>query len=376
VELMMHAHRYTKRGLALAAAAALLITTAWAATAATAAPGGAIKRETIGGDLATPGWRVVKTFGPDRRPVSGLLTAVSANDAWSAWSGSISFVEHWTGGAWRPVTMPPKVAAAVWWPVSLGAAPGGEVWLFSAPNPTVAIRHTGGKWVLQPIPRWVLRPSSGTISATTAVFGPGNVWVFSLGAGAYAAHYNGHSWAKVAMPEAPDGVSAVAPGDIWAVGPDISFVMHWNGAKWVKVRLPLLPLPFGATVSYSNITAVGPRDAWLMRTISYKSTPPSTAMMHWNGSAWLTVASPADIIGSLVPDGHGGLWADGIDINPGGFWFIYHLAGGRWTQFTPPGVFIHSPEYLTLIPGTRSVWATGSNFNAKGYFGVILKYGP
>lgn len=209
------------------------------------------------------------------------------------------------------------------------------------------------------------------------VFGPRNVWAFGLGGnGAYASHYDGHTWAKVTMPEAPVEVSAAAPGDIWALGTDDGFVMHWNGARWVTVGLEVLPLPYGATVSYSNITAVGPQDAWLMRTITDKSGPPTTRMLHWNGKAWLTVASPADVIGSLVPDGHGGLWADGIDISPGGFWYLYHLAGGHWTQFTPPGVFIHSPEDLTRIPGTRSVWATGSNFNAKGYYGVILKYEP
>jgi len=381
----MRANRQTRRALTLAATAALLTLTACApaATASSggthAAPGGtghASNGGPVVDNSATPGWRVVKRFGPDRRPMSGLITAVSADDAWTAWTGSISVVEHWTGGAWHPVTMPPKVAANVWWPVAIGAGPDGEVWLFSGTNPTLAIRHTGGKWVLQRIPRWVLRPATGTISTTTAVFGPHNVWVFSLGAGAYAAHYDGRSWAKMAMPEVADGVSAAAAGDIWALGPGVTFVMHWNGVRWIKVGLPVLPLPSNATVSYSNITAVGPRDAWVMRTISYKSSPPSTAMLHWNGGAWLTTASPADVVGSLVPDGHGGLWADGIDINPGGFWYLYHLARGHWTQFTPPGVFIHSPEELTRIPGTRSVWATGSNFSAKSYYGVILKYGP
>lgn len=172
-------------------------------------------------------------------------------------------------------------------------------------------------------------------------------------------------------------MSAIAPGDIWALGQSTSFVLHWNGTKWVKVGVPVLPLPYGATLSYSNITAVGPHDAWLMRTISDKSGPPTTAMMHWNGKAWLTVASPADIVGSLVTDGHGGLWADGIDINPGGFWNIYHLAGGHWTQAKLPGiVFPHSPEELSWIPGTRSEWATGAGFNAMGNFGLILKFGP
>jgi hypothetical protein len=325
-----------------------------------------------------PGWRVIKRFAPDPDGVSGLLTAATAGDAWSAWSGSkFAVVEHWADGAWHQVPLPARLDGYVRSAVSIGASSPGDVWLFGTDPSTKALRWTGSTWVLQPIPSWVLRRASGTVTATSAVFGPANVWVFSLGNGAYAAHYNGHTWAKVPMPKVPMGVSAAAPGDIWALGPNINYVMHWNGTKWATVGLPLLPLPFGAKVSYSNITAVGPRDAWLMRTITYKSSAlPSTAMMHWNGKAWLTAASPADIVGSLVPDGHGGLWADGIDINPGGFWYIYHLAGGHWTQFTPPGVFIHAPEELTWIPGTRSVWATGTAFTAKGNFGLILKFGP
>src|SRR5215469_10653339 len=122
LELPMRANRQTRRALTLAATAALLTLTACApaATASSsgthAAPGGT-RHASNGGPVvdntATPGWRVVKRFGPDRRPMSGLITAVSADNAWTAWTGSISVVEHWTGGAWHPVTMPPKVAANV-----------------------------------------------------------------------------------------------------------------------------------------------------------------------------------------------------------------------------------------------------------------------
>jgi hypothetical protein len=49
---------------------------------------------------------------------------------------------------------------------------------------------------------------------------------------------------------------------------------------------------------------------------------------------------------------------------------------GHWTTGYPPtGVDNHAPEILTWIPGTRSLWATGSAFSPKGYDGVILKYG-
>jgi hypothetical protein len=368
----MSAARHTRRGLTLAALAALLTGTACATVAAAATHAGPAS------NAAAPRWRVIKTFGPDPADdISGLLTAVSATDAWSAWSGSsFTTVQHWTGGAWNTVKLPARLDGYVQTAVSIGASSASDVWLFDSDRTTEALRWTGSRWLLQPLPSWVLRPSSGTLSVTSAVFGPKNVWVFSLGAGAYAAHYDGRTWSKVKLPEVPVDVSAAAPGDIWALGASIGYVMHWNGKKWATVRLPVLSLRHGASVAYSDMTAVGPDDAWLFRSISFAGSPiPQTAMMHWTGKAWLTVASPADIVGSVVPDGNGGLWADGIDINPGGFWYLYHLVRGRWTLFTPPGVDINSPETLTWIPGTRSEWATGSAFTAKGEYGVILKYG-
>jgi hypothetical protein len=370
-------------GLTVAATAVLLTTAACATTATTAttarltaAPGGVQHAQST---AATPGWRVVKTFGPDpANAPSGVLTAVSATDAWSAWSGSgFSAIEHWTGSTWRSVPLPARLDGYVKTAVSISASSPRDVWLFASYQTTEALRWTGSNWLLQPIPSWVLRRSSGPLSVTSAVFGPKNVWAFSLGAGAYAAHYDGRTWTKVSLPEAPVEVSVVAADDIWALGPSIGYVMHWNGRKWTSVRLPLLPPRVGESVSYTNITAVGPRDAWLFRTIRFENAQlPSTAMMRWNGTSWQTAPSPADIVGSLAADGDGGLWADGIDINPGGFWYFYHLTRDQWTQITPPGVDVHSPETLTQIPGTRSLWATGSSFSPKGYFAVILGYGP
>ena len=376
----MRANRYARLGLTLAAAAAILATAALGIAAsgpiAAAATGARLTRS----GTTTPGWRVVKTIGPPDAGVSGLLTAVSAKDAWSVWSGAgFTAVEHWTGSGWARVPLPARLDAYAQSTVSVGASSASDVWLFGTHRTTGVLRWTGGRWELQAIPSWVLRrDSTGTVTATSAVFSPGNVWVFSLGTGAYAAHYNGRAWAKVKLPAVPVSVSAVAPGDIWALGPNINSVMYWNGKKWGTIRLPVLPLPKGATVSYSNMTAVGPKNAWLFRSISLPSSSfPLTATMHWNGKSWITVGSPADIVGSMAPDGRGGLWADGIDINPGGFWLLYHLAAGRWTEHDPPaGVFTHSPTPLIRIPGTGSLWATATTVSDKGFYGAILKYGP
>ena len=95
----MSTGRYSRRGLALTAAALLTTVACTAATAAPAATAGPARAA-----APVPGWRVVKTIGPDRNNVSGLLTSDSARDAWSVWTGSgPAVVLHWTGSAWTSV---------------------------------------------------------------------------------------------------------------------------------------------------------------------------------------------------------------------------------------------------------------------------------
>ena len=87
--------------------------------------------------------------------------------------------------------------------------------------------------------------------------------------------------------------------------------------------------------------------------------------------------TPADLIDSVAPDGSGGLWATGVDINPGGFNLFYHLTGGRWHRGEPAERDLdQQPESLTWIPGTHSVWGTATGLTNKGNYGVIIKYGP
>jgi hypothetical protein len=323
---------------------------------------------------APPGWRVVTTIGPYNQGVSGTLTAHSAADAWSVWTGtSFTAVERLTGTRWTRVTLPAKLTAYVRSAVASDGDSATDFWLFSSYRPTQALRFTGTGWTLAPIPSWVLRKSGGGLSTSTAVFGPGNVWVFALGAGGYAAHYNGHAWAKVRLPGTPDDVSAVSADDIWALAGSVA--LHWNGQTWAAIKIPVAAKK--PAESFGSLAAAGPRSAWVLRTIGATRPGTDAEVLHWNGTRWQRVAgTPADLVDSMVPDGSGGLWATAVDINPGGFNLFYHLTGGRWTAVdTPTGIWDQVAEYLTWIPGTHSVWGTAEGLTDTGNYGVLLKYG-
>ncbi len=326
----------------------------------------------------TSGWRVITTVGPYNEDVSGTLAANSAEDAWSVWTGShYTAVERLVGTEWTRVPIPAKLTGYVRSAVAFDGDSATDFWLFNSYRANHALRFTGSKWTLQQIPAWVLpqRSGGGGLGAiTTSVFGPDNVWVFGLDAARYAGHYNGHTWAKVRLPAAPDEVSAVSPDDIWALHGGTAW--YGNGKKWTATKIPRAagnpPETFG------NLTVTGSNSAWVWRTILTPGPQTTADVLHWNGTTWRSVAgTPADIIDSVAPDGSGGLWATGVDINPGGFNLFYHLTDGHWTQVDPPaGLWDQAPETLTWIPGTRSLWGTATGLTHKGEYGELIKYGP
>jgi hypothetical protein len=332
-----------------------------------------------------PGWRTVAALGEAHGvPVAGAITAASAKVAWSVWTGpGYAEVTRWTGKAWVKVPLPAKLTPYAHAVVAFGGAPAsttqpGAFWLFSSYRTTQALRWTGKSWQLLPLPSWAApKPSAG---ARAVVFGPGNVWLFDVGAGAFGAHYNGRAWTRVKLPDTPVAVTGLAANDIYVLGRKL--VLRWTGTKWLTIgSVPPVPIPIAGTFSADAFTASGPKDAWLAASADDKSGRLlGRFLFHWNGKAWTTVARPANVdFGSLVSDGAGGLWASGVVTDtPAGFWDFYHLTGGHWTEVDPPaGVFNHSPEYLTWIPGTGSLWGVASGFNPDTGVQdtVILKYG-
>lgn len=326
---------------------------------------------------AALGWRVVATIGPGSQSVSGTLTAHAAKDAWSVWTGTrFTAVERLAGTGWTRVPLPARFSAYVRSAVAFDGDSATDFWLFSSYRRNQALRLRGTGWTLAPIPSWVLRAPSGGggPSAVAAAFSPGDVWVFSLGAGSYAAHYDGRAWAKVSLPGVPSDVSALTADDIWALAAGAA--MHWNGRTWARIKIPAAAVK--PKEGFTSVAAAGPKSAWVVRTIAAAGPAVNADVLHWDGARWQQAGhAPADVIGSIVPDGSGGLWTAGLDISAGGFWNLYHLTDGHWTTVRPPaGVSSQVQEHLAWIPGTRSMWGTATRLTGKGSYGVIIKYGP
>lgn len=325
--------------------------------------------------VKTAGWRVITTVGPANENVSGTLAVNSAKDGWSVWTGShYTSVERLVGSEWTRVPIPATLTGYVRSAVAFDGDSASDFWLFNSDSANHALRFAGSKWTLQQIPAWVLpqRSGDGPSTVTTSVFSPDNVWVFGLGAGSYAAHYNGHAWAKVRLPAVPDEVSAVSPDDIWALHGDTAW--YGNGKTWTATKIP--KAAGNPPEAFANLTVSGRDSAWVWRTILVPGPQTEADVLHWNGTAWQSVArTPADNIDSVAPDGAGGLWATGIDINPSGFNLFYHLARGHWTEVNPPaGTLTQAQEHLTWIPGTHSLWGTATRFTHKGEYGELIKY--
>jgi hypothetical protein len=369
---------------------------------------------------ATSGWRTNATVAvTGSQTLFTDVTASSPADAWavgfSAKDKGTSFapavIRRWTGKAWRAVTLPGKVARA--WARTdaigspVGAASARSVWVFGSVNGSY-LRLSGSQWSIGRLPG-AGSASSGTLVFVDAVkvFSNSDVWAFgvreAVASGSvepYAAQYNGRKWSTVTVPGsgAITAVAAVSAKDIWAVeSSDSSGLLASVEARSAREASPALrsaaarlraassaatapvvlqwtsksgwqdaaqqPTLAATDQLVSAVTEPG-GDVWFGGSAenSAKGTTPLTA--EWNGTAWsvkdLPVkASSADWeIGSMAPDGTGGIWALAATSAAERIW---HLHGTTWAQARPAfGKHAWILEAVAVVPGTHSAWAVGA----------------
>lgn len=344
----------------------------------------------------TPPWRLIKTIGPNDGDASVSFTAAPHN-AWMTWTAigldnkQHDAVLHWTGRTWQNVPVPASFDNYVQAALGIVAPTAKDVWVFNSFNHSKALRWNGSKWTLQSIPSWVVRFSrSGDFFASPVAFSPTNIWVFSSGltssAARLAAHYNGHTWAKMTLPIFMSSVSAVSSNDIWLMGDSVTnpsrfLLAHWNGSKWSTVALPKVTIPKGAAEFVGAFTALGPANVWAIWNIIQGSAGAVTMyLLHWNGKSWARVhiKFPTSWAAGLAPDGQGGLWVSASGSKSENYMsHFYHLINGHQFQYTYPTAGSTNPATLVWIPGTRSMWAYHDiEPSSTTVSTTILKYGP
>jgi hypothetical protein len=359
---------------------------------------------TSAGPASTPGWRIIRQLGsPDHTTTLFSVSATGARDAWAAGNccaqGQL-LVERWNGTSWRRAALPAGIAALGEHEstFAVGASSASNAWIFlggvlggDPPGGPVVVRWNGKAWTSTRLPTWVERlTGAAELDEVPAVFGPRDVWDFSLGAfnnPALAAHFDGHAWRKLFLPGEPDAVSALAANDIWAEGLSrktmnsdhpVNIVMHWNGRAWRTMRLPIAAETTTGKDRLAGLAALNPRDVWVGVVTSPLAKPSRTLLLHWNGKRWNRVSTPrTGLSGPVVQDGHGGLWLMGGSSTPPFPVFMYHYSNGRFTRQRMPHGNRLGLRAFEWIPGTRSVWAVGNSALGPGpdLRAVIVKDG-
>ena len=119
---------------------------------------------------------------------------------------------------------------------------------------------------------------------------------------AMAQHWDGTTWSLVTVPQPGSqnellSISAISSNDIWAVGYyiDIStptehaYIAHWDGSNWTQASSP----DFGSSTYLQGVAAVAPDAVWAVGGyVNQAGTGALTLALFWDGRAWASVPSP------------------------------------------------------------------------------------
>jgi hypothetical protein len=166
-------------------------------------------------------------------------------------------------------------------------------------------------------------------------------------------------------------VAAASASNAWAAGyagtgsSTAVLMLHWNGRSWSRVTSPGVLKGAG---QLSAITVVSAKDAWAVgSTGNSASGATRSLLLHWNGTAWSQVTSPAPVghaaLSAVTATAKGG-WAVGYYYKEPGaavdyFPLIFRLNGAKWSRVATK---LGGNAALTGVAVTSAgaTWATGS----------------
>jgi hypothetical protein len=166
------------------------------------------------------------------------------------------------------------------------------------------------------------------------------------------------------------GVAATSASNAWAVGTGRvkTLIVHWNGTSWKQVPSPA---PAGSVLS--AVAATSATSAWAVGNTS-TTTSTKTLILRWNGTSWKQMGSPvpAGILSGVAATSASSAWAVG---NTGAKTLILRWNGKRWKQVPSPSPGASS--YLASVAATSAdnAWAVGEIVHKVSSFaGLILHW--
>jgi hypothetical protein len=316
-----------------------------------------------------PGWRVVYSHHYGSTGAFSTFWSASATGTRNAWAvgGETSngapgsgrpFAVRWRAGRWRTSQLPRGLTSYLF---AVSADSASDAWAVSGQGGYV-LHWNGSSWSVAK--RF---PESGLTRQITGVtaFQPSDVWVFG-GSGAFPGvgtwHLHGKRWTKVTGNGGNIAwASALSRSDMWAVGginAGQDAIMHYSGGKWLHATGKALK-----GLQFAGIVALSKGNVWAAA---------GSFLVHRTRAGWVRVHLPWAVEPSrLSSDGHGGIWATASSGKK--TWLVHRTASGRWSRFALPGGSFAAG--LSLIPGTRSLWATGSLAQQAGSKAAIWAFG-
>lgn len=153
-----------------------------------------------------------------------------------------------------------------------------------------------------------------------------------------AMHFDGSSWRTSNTPSVGsganqlNGVLALAPNDVWAVGfstpvppptqaATLTLIEHFDGTSWTVVPSPNVgPKSIYQSNRLFGLTANSPTDIWAFGSFfaADGSGHQMTLLLHWDGTKWAIAPCPNPTNGVFLSD----LLFAGVVPSPGNVWIV------------------------------------------------------
>jgi hypothetical protein len=323
-------------------------------------------------------WKVIPTPNPGGGSVSNIFfTGVATAGPTDAWAVGIDelngsrhpLVEHWNGRRWTAMRVPEPPSRQSWFngvfqfsPTNVWAVGESTDPLFDNQDQRTLVEHWDGtRWSIVPSPNPGVGFGSANVLEAVAGVAANDLWATGWALDPQRndiqmlfEHYDGTSW-KVAPSPSPLGsfqfgmaISALAPGDAWAVGDEAqekTLAAHWNGQQWTIVPTPSLHDGNSPLNSLTGVTAVSANDVWAS---AFEGNVNNANFLkpyaeHWDGDRWTLVTTPnqggeGSRLNAITAVSSTDVWAVGQtqELNGAILTLTQRFDGTRWTTVPSP----------------------------------------